>query len=676
MHFQFLRGLSLQLCAGLLASSISCTDVLAATAKNSPQKAKQIPAATSINANETVSSARKAERLYYAEAQKALDKKQLSRYQEILPKLKNYPLLPYLEYQELGERLMALPRREVEQFFTRYPESFLAERLRHRWLRTLASQELWADYRKFYDPNLTDPELACFNVNARLATGDTTAFSDVEPLWNIEKPQSKACDPVFAAWKQAGYLTPALLRSRHMKAVKAEEFDLANSLAQQMTPAQQTFALQYQNVAKKPLLIFQPELFNTQAAEARASIALGLERYGQTDSLGALDLWKSYEKHGKFTEDETIQINYALARQLLSQDKTELAEQLVAATPNLSHVDLLEILIRESLRRQDWGQSNRWIQRLPKKLQESERWSYWQARIMDELNIKEVEGKKTNDIYANVATTRGFYGFLACDKLGTHYNLVDKPLPLSKEFIKQVELAPGIQRAREFYLLGDLNASSREWLHTTRHMAADEVVAAGRLADRWGWYRLAIQTMGDAQLWDELQVRFPIVYSENVKNAARQTSVDEHFIFAITRQESAFKTDAKSLAGAMGLMQLLPSTAKDTAKKNGMSFKEQDLFQPEKNITLGSQYLDQLLGTFSGNRILVAAAYNAGPTRVKKWLNKGDSEKLPYDVWIETIPYKETRNYVQNILSYSVIYGYRMGGKQNFVTQAEATQGL
>ncbi|HWV16029.1 MAG TPA: transglycosylase SLT domain-containing protein [Cellvibrio sp.] len=670
MHFRFLQGSSQLVRISLLIACFSCPPLWAAADKNTSQAAKQ------PKASQDASSTRKAERLYYDEAQKALNKKQLARYQQILPNLKHYPLLPYLEYQELSDRLMAMPQSEVERFFSRYPDSFLAERLRHRWLRTLASKGLWSEYRKFYDSELSDPELACFNLQARLATGDNTALNEIEPLWNIKKPQSKSCDTLFAQWKQAGLLTPELLWSRLIKAVDADEVELANKLAQEMAPAQQVFASQYQRVGKTPQLIFQTELFNTKVAETRAAIALGLQRYAQTDSLAALGLWRNYQKQGTFNEDEVIGINYVLAQQLLRQNNERLAEDLVAATPNLSHVDLLEALIRESLRRQDWGKSNRWIRRLPADLQKSERWSYWQARTMEELHIKEIAGQKSSDIYARVANERSFYGFLSADKLGVDYSLGDRPLALSQEFIKKVELSPGIQRAREFYLVGDLNASSREWLHTTRHFSAEEIVAAGRLADHWGWYRLAIQTMGDAQLWDELQVRFPLVYPENIRNAARQTSVNEHMIFAITRQESAFKSDAKSIAGALGLMQLLPSTAKETARKNGMTFKEQDLLQPERNITLGSQYLDQLLGSFSGNRILAAAAYNAGPGRVRKWLNKEDAEKLPYDVWIETIPFKETRTYVQNILSYSVIYGYRMGKKQSFVTQAEIAQQL
>ncbi len=676
MQSRFLLNLPLQYTLGLFISCFSCTHALAtmAQASNNSAIAEQLSAST--NPINFVSSARKAERLYYDEAQKALNKKQFTRYEQILPRLKNYPLLPYLEYEALGDRLTSLPKKDVALFFEHYPDSFLGDRLRHRWLRTLASQELWSDYRNFYDPNLNDSELACLNIRARLTTGDKTALSDIKPLWNIEKPQSKACDPVFTEWMQAGMLTSSLLWSRYTKAVQADEIGLADSLAQQMVPTQQALALQYQNVAKTPRLILQTELFNTLLFEDRASIALGLERYGQTNALDTDDLWKNYEKKGGFTEDEIIHINYLLARQLLRQDQGDRAEQLVTATPNLSHADLLEALIREALRKQDWEKSYRWILRLPPELQKSERWSYWQARIMDKLNIKEVEGKKTSEIYADVANTRSFYGFLSSDKLGADYSLVDKPLQLSKEFISTVEFTPAIQRARELYLIGDLNASNREWTHTMRHLPPEEIVAAGRLADRWGWHRQAIQTMGDAQLWDELQVRFPIVYPENVKNAARQTSLSEYFIFAITRQESAFKADAKSPTGALGLMQLMPATAKSTAKRSGLSFKNQDLLLPEKNITLGSCYLNQLLGSFSGNRILAAAAYNAGPTKVRQWLTKNNSEKLPYDVWIETIPYQETRSYVQNILFYSVIYGYRTGNKQSFVTLQEAAQGL
>ncbi len=623
-----------------------------------------------------VSSARKSERLYYVEAQAALDKKQFSRYRELLPRLKNYPLVAYLEYQELSERLMDQPTKDVEQFFHRYPNSYVAERMRHRWLRALAIKERWSEYRRFYDHNLTDPELACLNLRARLVTGDKTALKDVEPLWNIEKPQSASCDPVFQEWKRAGYLTPALLWSRHQKAVKADEISLAASLAQEMSPTQQAPALLYENVAQNPRLILQPEYFKAQTPEMRVSIALGLEKYAQIDAQEALLLWKVYSGRKDFTEDERLNISYSIARQLLRQDFGGEAEALVAATPNLSRPDLMESLIREALAKQDWEKAFQWISRLPAESKKTERWTYWQARVMEQLKIKEYEGKTPKDFYTAVANTRSYYGFLASDKLGISYSLLDKPLSINKEILKKVESNPGIQRAREFYLLGNLATASREWTFTTNRLpSTEEMVAAGRLADRWGWYRQAIQTMQDSDYWDELSVRFPIPFHEHVKAAARQTSIDPHFMYAIAKQESAYNIDAKSPVGAMGLMQLMPTTAKATAKKAGLMYRPQDLLLAEKNIVLGSRYLEELLNSFSGNRILAAAAYNAGPSRVRQWLKKNET-KLTYDVWIETIPYKETRLYVQNILSFAVVYAYRTGSQQPFITPQEAAREL
>lgn len=643
------------------------------------QKTTQNTVITPVNrstADNSVSNSRKIERQYYAEAQKALKKKQFHQYQQYLPKLKNYPLLPYLEIQELSDRLMTLPKKEVDRFLAKNNNTLIGERLRNRWLRTLAIKEMWTDYKQYYTPQVGDIELNCLYIQARLETNDQTAFDDIKPLWDTGKPLPKSCDTIFDAWKQAGLLTPELMWSRHTKAVKADEISLATNLAQKMQPAQQARAFLYESVAQNPRLILQTDHFKTDTSESRAIIMLGLEKYAQADAEQALNTWKKFESQGNFTEDELVQIKYSLALQLLLQDRGADSEKIVAATPTLSHPDLLEGLIREAMRQKDWSKSYRWIQRLPDDVKNTDRWKYWQARTMEELNIEEIAGNKPKDFYAGVAATRGFYGFLSSDKLGKEYSLVDKPLPLSSELMKKVELNPGVQRAREFYLLGDISASAQEWRYITRNLPNDEIVAAGRLADKWGWYGQAIQTMADSKSFDELQVRFPLVYREHIKAAARQTSVNEPFIFAITRQESAFSPTATSTAGALGLMQLLPSTAKSTAKKSGLSFKQQDLFLPERNIILGSRYLDELMQRFSGNRILVAAAYNAGPTKVRKWINRPDNEKQDFDVWIETIPYKETRHYVQNILSFSVIYGYRTDKKQPFITGAEAAQKL
>lgn len=615
-------------------------------------------------------------RLDYAAARKALDDNRIQAYRQLLPKLRDYPLLPYLEYDDIVRRLHTMPTAEVAAFFEHYPNSFLSDRLAHRWLRTLAAQQKWRDYRDFFQPRLaTDPELACHYLQARLKTGDLTALQEIADMWNVDKSQSKACDPVFSTWIAAGGLTPELIWDRHRKTLASGERGLTSYLARQLPPAQQPMAKLLQEVDANPKILSQQTRFSAQSSQMRDIIAFGIEKLARQDALTALNLWRGYDAQQLFDDDQRREIQYHLSSRLMRQKHQAAAEQLLAGMPEITRADLSEWLIRDALRKQDWEKAYEWLARLPAEAQETERWSYWRARMMEELKIREINGKTPRDIYAGVAATRSFYGFLSADKLGYEYGLVDKPMVISDELLQKVEFSQGIQRAREFYVLGQMGAANREWYHTTRHMLTEEVVAAGRIANRWGWHRHGIQAMVDAQHWDDLQVRFPLAYQDQVANAAQKTAINPLLLYAIARQESAFMADARSPVGAMGLMQLMPATAMQTAKQSGISYVPQDLLKPEKNIALGSQYLNQLLGQFNGNRILAAAAYNAGPSRVKQWLSKDDA-KLPYDVWIETIPFQETRGYVQNVLSFSVIYAYRTGTKQPFITEAEANRAL
>ncbi len=619
---------------------------------------------------------RQRERQIYSQAQTALNAKNMAEYNRLVKQLKDYPLLPYLEYQELSNRLFTLPKRDVQTFFSNYPDSYLSERLTHRWLRTLAQREQWSDYLHFYDKRLTDPELACLQLRARLATGDKTALQDVAPLWNLEKAQSKACDPVFADWRKAGLMTPDIIWSRHQKALKAGNKSLATYLSNLLPASTRSTALLMQQLDANPRLLKQTTRFSQQSPQMKSVILHGLEKLALVNAKEALELWHKFDAQQLFADEDRVDIKYRIALRLLHQNNEADAQKLVASTPNLTRADLLEWLLRESLRKQDWERVNEWLARLPEDARNSERWRYWQARAMEQLDIKELNGETPMAIYRSVAPARSFYGFLAADKTGETYHLLDRPLAVTEEQVRQVENAQGMQRAREFFIRGELGAASREYFHSARRMPVEQMIIAGRLAEKWGWYRHGIQLMAEAQSWDELQVRFPVVYKDQVKKAAKQTAVNPLFIFAVARQESAFTPDAKSPAGAVGLMQLLPTTAKETAQKNGLSFSPNDLILPEKNIALGSRYLNHLLGVFEGNRILAAAAYNAGPSRVKKWLNKEPNAQLPYDVWIETIPFKETRGYVQNVLSYSVIYAYRLGEETSFVTAAEANRQL
>lgn len=616
------------------------------------------------------------EREAYRQAQLALSQRQMKQYHQLIDELSDYPLLPYLQFQDMSQRLKKLSSDEVADFLNQHPYSYLAEQMRYHWLHQLAEGGRWEEYLQFFHAGMRDTRLHCYQLRARLKQGDESALEEVEPLWNVGESQPEACDPLFAHWMAKGLLTPQIAWERHSKALQARNRQLAAYIARQLPEDKQKLARLYREVDAQPSRLGQQHRFSAQIPEMQELILHGLKRLARRDASEALNLWHKYDAQQLFDDRERLDTQHFIATRLVYQGHMEQAEQLLARSPGLSSEDLTEGLIRDALKRQDWSKAYAWLEKLPAQAQQTERWRYWRARLMEELQLQPEEGQASaRELYAAVAATRSFYGFLSADILGYEYRLIDKPAEVTPEVMAEVESLPGIVRARELLLLGDLTNANREWYHSTRDMGTEEVIAAGKLAERWGWHRNGIQAMISAQSWDDLQLRFPLAYQEQMTSAAKSTSITPHLLFAIARQESAFMPDARSPAGALGLMQLLPSTAQYTARRAGIPYQRQALLSPETNIDLGSRYLHQLLNEFDGNRILATAAYNAGPTRVRQWLN-AEQQKLPYDVWIETIPYRETRGYVQNVLAYSVIYGYRLGENRPFITLKEAQNSL
>jgi soluble lytic murein transglycosylase len=227
-----------------------------------------------------------------------------------------------------------------------------------------------------------------------------------------------------------------------------------------------------------------------------------------------------------------------------------------------------------------------------------------------------------------------------------------------------------IARALELFATGDISSARNEWLYASRSFTKEQMIAAAKLARDQELHPMAIQAMIKAQAWNDLSIRFPLAYNEKIQATAQQENIDTNWLYAIARQESAFSHDAKSSAGALGVLQLMPATAKQTARAMGVRYSTYDLLRPNTNIKIGGNYLGKLFRQFDGNRVLATAAYNAGPSRVRQWL-QNNKYPLEKDVWIETIPFKETRHYVQNVLTFSVIYGYRRDEQYQMLKSSE-----
>lgn len=613
------------------------------------------------------------QRVWYAAAEKALSKNQTKEFQQLLDKLGNYPLKPYLEYKALTPALPKLPREKVDNFLATYPNSLLSSKLTQQWLKQLATNKQWENYIHYYDSRLADTELTCWYLEARIETEDETAIYYVETIWNQGKSLPDACDNIVALWKKKGFMSRDLIWQRFTKAADADNKTLTNFLANDLPSAEKSYAQAYLQIQLKPQLLKTSSSFAHDNPFMSDVLLRGIRSLAETNAIKALQYFQEYLVNHHFSAEQKKSIVTYLANQLLKQKYVTEAIELVSVQSDVNDVALLDNLLRDALSKQDWERVNAWLQRYPDEFKKQDRWRYWMARTMQALEIHDYLGESSDAIFSRISANRSFYGFIVAMKLQQPFSLVDHPVNMTPVEWASIESKPGFLRAREFQLTGNKSAASQEWFYTIKNLPLEEMIQAAHLANKWGNHLLAIQTLSNAQFYDDLALRFPVQYQNLIEEAANKTQVDKLLIYSVIRQESVFTEDIRSPANAYGLMQLLHSTAQQVAKQNKIKYQKTDLIKANKNIPLGSHYLKSLLKTFDGNRLLATAAYNAGPGRVRQWL-KQTNGTLPFDIWVEIIPFNETRQYVQNVLAFHVIYAYRLGLPQEFLNQQEVEQ--
>lgn len=622
------------------------------------------------------------QREVYVQAREALSRGRTTELETLLPKLADYPLLPYLEYQQLQprlQRLAASPQADtsaVDDFLNRHRDSWLGDRLEREWVAALAAQSRWADVRRYHRPENTTTVLTCHALHAALNEGDHAALDAVEPLWNVSFSQANECDPVFEAWLAQDLLTPAIAWDRFSKLIQARQLNLARYVSRLMPERERILAELYLRMDAQPERVQNDAALLRKEPEVPQIILHGVRRLATTDAQRAVSALDRYRDEHTFDTQQWQSTRQFVAQRLQLQGFVADAEALVEADPDLHTETLVGWFLRDALRQQDWQRMFSWLQRLPPDARQSERWRYWQARTLEELDAAGVDHNESRDqaetIYLELAALRSFYGFMSADRMGLPYELVDRPVPVNDNDVMALYEIPSIARAYELYMIGEEVAARNEWQYATNRMTQEQIISSGRLADSWGWHRNGIQAMIRAGYWDDLQLRFPLAYTDLFAASANEYNVPLELLMSVARQESAFMHDVRSGAGALGLMQLMPATGRETAQALGMRVNNQDLLDPAINIRLGSHYFHRLLQDFDGNRALAAAAYNAGPNRVRQWLRQTGANPLALDAWIETIPFAETRTYVQNVLAFQVIYAYRRGESVSFLTSAEA----
>ncbi len=372
-----------------------------------------------------------------------------------------------------------------------------------------------------------------------------------------------------------------------------------------------------------------------------------------TDLAAAVATWDSEKQAINIAHDSLIETENNLALALALKGETNAYQRLEQLTkPDKPH---REWQIRAALREQNWSAAHLALTKLDNDSKQQDKWQYWQARVLSELGQK----NEAEHLFQALSRQRSFYGFLAAEKLQKPINLAENPIHVSTEEINQLRQQKQFQVVSEFLALDRQLEAKRQWWFAAANLDKHDLAVAAKLAEQWQWPTIAIFTSAKANEWNDIALRFPLNYAREIQDQATAQQVDPALIFGLLRQESAFDEMADSAVGAKGLMQVMPKTAKEIASELKQVWqRDSSLFNPNLNIQYGSFYYKKLLAEFDQHPLLATAAYNAGPKKVKRWLPK--HQALPGDIWIELIPYKETRDYVSSVLQYSLIYQARL----------------
>ena len=583
--------------------------------------------------------------------------------------LSDYPLYPYLEAAALTHDLRQLDRAPVDAYLKRYAQLIPANDLRRDYLLELARRKDWATFQSLYQPSLGDA-LACDALQARLtqtqpspaqsgpsAQGATLDFQrDLAALWN--KPNlPNACDPVIAAAHDQGLLTVPRLWERIDRAADANQPGTVAALAAWL-PADDAQAAQ-----RIALALRDPGGAAAKAAtwpdtpRSRQAAMLALERLARRQSGAADSSWEQLRGHFKFTPEQQRRILSALAL-FHATDFNDDALQRLAALPPQAQTDATrEWRVRVALAQQNWPAVLEAIDAMPAAQKQDGEWRWFRARALGALN-RDGDARR---LLVSLADEPTFFGFLAADKLDVPYAICPLTLPPDPPREQALLANAGLQRAFELYAVGLPRQARREWVQALDGADAATQKLAADLAYRRGWYDRSVYAFNKGEALRYYEQRFPLASQDGLVPQAAEAGIDPSWAYAILRAESAWMSDARSGANARGLMQLLPDTAALVARRNGLNWGgAESLYDPITNIVLGTRYLAQMAARFNGAPWLASAAYNAGPGRVDQWLAARGS--LPPDLFVASMPFKETREYVARVMSFAVIYDWRLNG--------------
>ena len=576
--------------------------------------------------------------------------------------LQQYVLWPDLRAAWLRANLKKTPSKEIDAFIQQYGTLRPARELRYKQALLLAKVGDLAGFQQIYEQFYQGQDIArldCLSLQAQLDAGRHARVDQrAIDLWLIGTSQVSECDPVFDYLDANQLLGPAEYRMRFNLAVDAREFRLARWLAKKIDQQHLDIATLWIQAQSNPERFLNQHNPAINSTAYRSQLVYAAERLTYRDPELASRLWKKVRARYGFSEEQKLQTERHIAL-WTARDNLPGGYTLLAQLPTAAQNDeVLRWRARSSLRDTQWQRLLVDIDAMTPAERNSEEWQYWRAIALHRTG--QVAAAKA--VFTASSQERSYYGFLAADELGVAYALDNSALLADEAALAAVANKPGIVRARELFLVGLDGRGRSEWDAAVRHFSKAEKLNAAILADRWGWHSRAISTAASLGQYDDLVIRYPLPWKQEFESHSSAAKIPSTWAYGIARSESLFMRDVRSSAGAIGLMQLMPATGRQVAKEIRLPYAGlATLTDPESNIRLGTSYLGQMAERFDGNHVLATAAYNAGPHRVDRWLPEQGSEDAR--IWIENIPFNETRKYVKRVLSAQAIFHWRMNGQ-------------
>ena len=594
------------------------------------------------------------ERSKYIKALTYHKKKNYKEFDKLKKQLINYPLYSDLEYKAL-HRKKFLNDDDIIQFIKNYKNSYASERayinLIYRLSSTNQIDKLIDNYKK-----MDSVDLHCLYLRARIKKKSLAGLGEeIIPIWLSSKSQPKSCNYIFKWFYKNKKLSDELVWQRIKLSLDANNYNLAKYLVRFLSKKNQIWANNLLKVYRDPKNNIMSDIYRVDSRYRSTIFSYGIDRISKNDYIEAkkylLRLKKLYKFSDIFYNQKLLDI-FIIAMKSnqkdIFNDKDFLQLKTMNTNFNLAYANY-------SIFNSDWNNLLISLDNLPDFIAEEQKWVYWKGKALF------MSGNNTNYklILDDLSAQRSYYGFLASNILGKKIHIKSKPLKVSDKDLKVLEEDFDIKRIYELYFLGKYREARMELQHFFKYSDHENLNNINVLFNTWGWSEGAILGYGHTKYFDDVDARFPVLY-ENYFDMYSNSNLQKSLLLSIARKESIFIQYAKSSAGALGIMQVLPQTAYWVLRKNKMKRVSRNyLYNKKMNIFIGSYYFKYLL-LKNKSYVEAIASYNAGPSVVRKWRK---AIHAPEDAWIEYIPYNETRKYVKLVLEYSLVYDWVLNKK-------------